>query len=90
MRCPDCGNEWARTVGKWDYAADVGLSPDEYTCVLDDVELFRCECGETAAISAMEELHASIAIQLLTHPDPLKASGIRYLRRYFDRRLHFS
>ena len=53
MKCPDCGVEYESKIGEWDYTTDVGLLPDEYTCVLSGVEVLTCQCGSTAAIPAM-------------------------------------
>ena len=77
MRCPSCNKEMSCRRGEYHYT-ECGLD----NVYLADVELWSCDCGESAVgIPAIPNMHKVIADDLLRKTDQLTGKEIRFLRK---------
>jgi DNA-binding transcriptional regulator YiaG len=76
-KCLHCGQAYQTTIGDYHYL-ESGLD-NFWIC---RIEIYRCECGESAAIPQIIELHRTIAKCLLTQKSPLSGKEIRFLRKH--------
>ena len=77
--CDNCGSAVVSSRGTWDYL-ESGLD-NVWLC---NVEIRECtSCGErSVVIPAITSLHKRIAIDLAYSPQALRASELRFLRKY--------
>lgn len=81
MKCTECGNAMARTVGDYLYV-ESGLD----NVMLQNVSQYTCEsCGaKRVTIGAIGPLHRAIAKSLAEKPARLLPSEVRFLRDHLD------
>ena len=76
-KCLRCGELYKITTEDYHYL-ESGLD-NLWLC---DVEVYRCQCGESAAIPQPIEIHRAIAKCLLMSQTPLLGKEIRFLRKH--------
>jgi putative zinc finger/helix-turn-helix YgiT family protein len=76
-KCLRCGEPYKITIEDYHYL-ESGLD-NLWLC---DVEVYRCQCGESAAIPQPIEIHRAIARCLLMSKTPLSGKEIRFLRKH--------
>jgi putative zinc finger/helix-turn-helix YgiT family protein len=76
-KCLRCGEPYKITIKDYHYL-ESGLD-NLWLC---DVEVYRCQCGESAAIPQPIEIHRAIAKCLLMSQTPLSGKEIRFLRKH--------
>lgn len=86
MICPECGNDLKSSRQRYDYASLAGLDPQQYTVLLEDVNVEECDCGQTPEIRGVERLQYLIGLELVRHTEPLRSSAIRFLRKLLGMR----
>ncbi len=75
MKCVVCSATMKKTRGTYPYASLPGLT-------LAGVEIYRCACGEEeVSIPRIEDLHRTIAGELLRRKGHLAPVEIRFLRK---------
>lgn len=76
MKCVMCGARMTKSRGDYEYESLPGIT-------LVGVDVYRCsECGEEEiSIPRIEELHRTIAKQLVRKPGRLAPAEIRFLRK---------
>jgi putative zinc finger/helix-turn-helix YgiT family protein len=75
--CLRCGDPYKITTEDYHYL-ESGLD-NLWLC---NVEVYRCQCGESAAIPQPIEIHRAIARCLLMSKSPLSGKEIRFLRKH--------
>jgi len=75
--CLRCGEPYKITIEDYHYL-ESGLD-NLWLC---DVEVYRCQCGESAAIPQPIEIHRAVAKCLLMSKTPLSGKEIRFLRKH--------
>lgn len=81
MKCAKCEQELRATQKPFEYTQLAGLSPMEYTVLLEGIRVFECACGRAPEIPNVEGLQFVIGAELITRPIPLRPSAIRFLRK---------
>ena len=76
-KCLRCNEEYRTEIGDYHYL-ESGLD-NLWIC---GVEIYRCDCGESAAIPNPIEIHRVIAKCLLMRRTPLTGKEIRFLRKH--------
>lgn len=75
--CLRCGEVYQTSIGDYHYL-ESGLD-NLWLC---DIEIYRCKCGESAAIPQPLNIHRTIAKALLMRKTPLSGKEIRFLRKH--------
>jgi DNA-binding transcriptional regulator YiaG len=76
-KCLRCGEIYQTEIGEYHYL-ESGLD-NLWLC---GIEIYRCKCGESAAIPQPLTLHRTIAKCLLMQKNPLSGKEIRFLRKH--------
>jgi len=76
-KCLRCGEPYRITTEDYHYL-ESGLD-NLWIC---GVEVYRCQCGESAAVPQPIEIHRAVAKCLLMSKTPLSGKEIRFLRKH--------
>jgi len=76
-KCLHCGQTYQTMTGDYHYL-ESGLD-NFWIC---GIEIYRCECGESAAIPHLLEIHRTIAKCVIMQKIPLSGKEIRFLRKH--------
>jgi transcriptional regulator with XRE-family HTH domain len=81
IECDHCEEFLVATKEPYNYTRLSGLDPHEYTVMLSGINVYRCACGLAPEIPNVEGLQYAIGVALVMLDEPIKASGIKFLRK---------
>ncbi len=81
LMCEHCGQELKVRRQAYEYTELAGLSPKEYTVLVEGIDLYECACGLAPEIPNVEGLHYAIGTALITDESPIRSSGFVFLRK---------